>query len=360
VAEFDRRGAARSWGFRGTAEWLSWRCGIGVRAARDHVRVARRLPELPLVREAFGRGELSYSKVRALARVSDAEDERALLELARGSTAEGLERVVRRMRSAASADLEVANRGHDRRFLDWWSDEDGSLRFSGRLGADDGAAFIDAVETAVEALMGTLNVSDAPELPQLPPRGARRADALAEILVSGSPRAQVVLHVDAAALSCTAPAADERAGELCALEDGPAVPSETARRLACDGDLVIAQRNEDGTIDHGRSRRVVSPPLRASLERRDGHCRFPGCSRRHGIHAHHIRHWAHGGRTDQDNLVLLCRFHHRVVHEEGFLITLDGGAMHFRRPDGRLVPEVPVATGAREWDPPPLARAVAA
>jgi hypothetical protein len=158
-------------------------------------------------------------------------------------------------------------------------------------------------------------------------------------------------------LSCTATDEEERAGEVCALEDGPAVASETARRLACDAEIVVAQRGPDGAIDHGRKRRVVSPALRTSLERRDGHCRFPGCSRRHGAQAHHVVHWAHGGPTDKDNLVLLCRFHHRLVHEEGFTIAREGGTLSFVRPDGRPVPQVPVAGREREPEPPPMTEA---
>jgi hypothetical protein len=163
------------------------------------------------------------------------------------------------------------------------------------------------------------------------------------MIISGSPGAQVVLHVDPAALTCTASEADARVGNVCALEDGPAIPSETARRLACDAEVQpVRAVGGDRLLDHGRKRRVVSPPLRASLQRRDGGCRFPGCARRHGLHAHHIRHWAFGGPTDRDNLVLLCRFHHRLVHEDGFTVAwADSGTLAFHRPDGRRVGQLP-------------------
>ena len=174
-----------------------------------------------------------------------------------------------------------------------------------------------------------------------PPPGACRADALAEMAHSGSPRTQVVVHVDEAALVCTATDANERAGETCGLEDGPAIPSESARRLACDGLLVVARHAEDGAVDYGRTRRVVPAPLRTVLERRDRHCPFPGCDRRHDRHAHHVRHWSHGGETSAENLVLLCRFHHRLVHEGGFTVRRVRTGFEFRRPDGRPVPQVP-------------------
>lgn len=330
VAEFDVREGAARWGFRGTAEWLSWRCGLDGRTARDHVRVARRLGELPRVRAAFASGDLSYSKVRALTRASEAEDEGELLALAMRSTAGQLERTVRSLRTARSADLAVANEVHARRSLEWWWEADGSLRFQGRVSADDGAALIEALEAGAEALHPAS--ADPDVTPgRRPPLGARRVDALTEIMLSGAPRAHVVLHVDPAALACVATGDQPRRGEVCALEDGPAIPSETARRLTCDGEVVA---------DHGRRRRVVSPALRTSLERRDRCCRFPGCARRHGLHAHHIEHWAHGGRTDRDNLVLLCRFHDRLVHEAGFTVAVERGDHAFRRPDGRLVPEM--------------------
>jgi hypothetical protein len=348
VAEFDRREGARRWGFRGSTEWLAWKCGLSRRAARDHVRVARGLVERPMVRAAFAAGELSYSKVRALTRAPADADETELLALARSSTAGRLECTIRGLRRMPSADTEVANAAHARRFVDWSWEPDGSLSVRARLSTEDGAAFIEAIERGAVALYTV--ASDSPE--PLPPLGARHADALAEIARSGAPRAQVVLHVDGPALACTADTAEGRAGEVCRLEDGPAVPSETARRLACDGELAIArpvhtsetdiggdEQAFDRALDYGRKRRVVPPPLRAALERRDGHCRFPGCERRHDLHAHHIRHWIHGGRTDRDNLILLCRFHHRLVHEDGFTIECArGGGLRFRRPDGRPIP----------------------
>lgn len=341
VAEFDRRGAAPASGFRGTAEWLAWRCGLDLRTARDHVRVARRLEEWTEMRAAHAVGELSYSKLRALSRVPVDADESALVARAQQMTAARLEQTVRSMRSAPSADLDVANAAHERRYLDWCWDDDGSLRIHGRLGPDEGAALVEALESAAEILHPLPEPED--DVPSArPPLKARRADALTEMVFSGSPRAAVVLHVDMDSLACTALGDAPKAGEVCALQDGPAVPSETARRLTCDGEVVS---------DEGRRRRVVSPPLKRSLERRDRCCRFPGCVRRHGLHAHHLEHWAHGGGTDKGNLVLLCRFHHRAVHEGGFSVAIEDGAHAFRRPDGRLLSEVPVP-----WTPPDRAR----
>jgi hypothetical protein len=341
VGQYDARGGARKWGFRGTAEWLAWACGIGSRAARDHVRVARALRERPLTASAFAEGELSYSKVRALTRASPSEDERELLYTARRSTACALERYVAKLRSAPSSDAERANLVYEKRHVHWNWEVDGSLRVRASLPPEDGTALIEAIEAASDAMHGG---GGSQALGTWLPSACRRADALSEIVISGAPRAHVVLHVDPAALACTATHAHERQGEVCAFECGPAVPSDTAPRLGCDAKVVSLL--QDAEIDLGRNARVVNPALRGSLERRDQHCRFPGCSRRHGTQAHHLVHWIHGGETDRDNLVLLCRFHHRLVHEGGFSITRRGNDFAVRRPDGRVVPEIPAPVRA--------------
>jgi hypothetical protein len=135
----------------------------------------------------------------------------------------------------------------------------------------------------------------------------------------------VVVHVDERVL-----AADGEGG--CELENGSALAPETARRLACDASVV---RN-------GRKSRTIPPSMRRALRARDGGCRFPGCTERRFVDAHHIEHWACGGRTDMSNLVQLCRRHHRLVHEGGFRIRRGAnGTLAFHRPDGRLVLKAP-------------------
>ena len=163
--------------------------------------------------------------------------------------------------------------------------------------------------------------------------------ALAANLMPG-PRAgigKVVLHVDPASL--TGPG--DMDGERCRLENGPALPTETARRLACDASVVVISESGGPGIDVGRSTRTISPALRRALEHRDGGCRFPGCERRSGVDAHHLKHWAHGGGTDRSNLLLLCRFHHRLVHEGGFRVGRQRDEIVFRRPDGQRLETLP-------------------
>ena len=186
-----------------------------------------------------------------------------------------------------------------------------------------------------------------------PSFAARRADALGALAESvikhggapmnGGERHQIVVHVDAEALR------DSTAGQ-CEVEDGPSVPAETARRLACDCSVVMILENEKGEpLSVGRKTRSVPPALRRALNARDRGCRFPGCTHTRYVDAHHVRHWAHGGETKASNLVTLCRFHHRKVHEGKVVVqALDDGAFRFVRPDGTAFDSVaPQHTG--DW-----------
>src|SRR3990170_3355498 len=232
VAETDRRGCWADEGRGSCGEWLAWRCGLAPRAAREHVRVASRLVELPLVHEAFSRGELSYAKVRALSRVAEPESEAELIELASALTAAQLERAVRAYRRVSS---EEARDLHEDAHLSASWDDDGSLVIRGRLAPEDAALFLRALEAARDVLREDAGRGSAEPRPR--PTNAEALVAMADAALgheagrSGGERYHVVLHVDAAAL-----AHDDEGG--CALEEGPAIAPETARRLACDASVV--------------------------------------------------------------------------------------------------------------------------
>ena len=135
----------------------------------------------------------------------------------------------------------------------------------------------------------------------------RRAKDSQEL--AGGDRQQIVLHVDAQTLK------HDHAGQ-CELEHGPALAAETARRLSCDASLVAIIENEQGEpLTVGRKTRTIPPAIRMALNSRDKGCPFPGCSFTRYVDGHHVKHWAHGGETSFSNLVTLCRFHHRLVHE---------------------------------------------
>ncbi len=459
IRAFDER---EGWsGFKSCAHWLNWRTGLALGAAREKVRVARALGELPLLSDAMRRGRISYSKVRALTRVATPANERRLLGFAECAPASYVERLARAWRRVDRTE-EAADerRRHERRQLTTWVDDDGMVVIRGRLSPEVGVVVRRALEAAGDRLWKETPPEEAAETSY----GQRQADALGVVAESAlaadldrgtaGDRYQVVLHVEAETLRAgpggqaaavrglalssaasdvsaetlwtagsdvsaeTSPVAasdvpaetpDDTASDVsaetlwtagsdvsaetspvaasdvpaetpaghpasedadglrvpaamavspiggqAALEDadGLRVSAETARRTACDAGAVVMRHAADGSVlDVGRKTRTIPPALRRALQARDRQCRFPGCNARR-CDAHHVRHWADGGRTRLDNLVLLCRRHHRAVHEEGFTVRMRAsGEVEFRWPDGRPFPDVP---SAPHWTGPPL------
>lgn len=241
LAEFDDRGGWCGVGIRSCAHWLTWRAGMSLRTATEHLRVAHALTRLPRITEAFAAGRISYSTVRAVTRLVGAHD--AVLD-----------------RMAAAASPGTATEPLRRS----GSDPDGA----------SGGASVDA---------GT-----------------------------GTAR----------------------------LAGGPEIDASTAERLACDARArVLLTDRAANRMYLGRSRRLASPAQIAALTADGGgSCRFPGCHHTRHLHAHHVRHWLRGGSTDIDNLVLLCPFHHRLVHDHGYLVLRPPGEdWLFHRPDGTPV-----------------------
>jgi hypothetical protein len=236
-------------------------------------------------------------------------------------------------------------------------DDDGMLVIRGRLTPEAGAVMQRALEAAAEWLYQEAK-DTSPEVTDEVTAGQRRADALALLAESAlhadldrgtaSDRFQVVVHVDGDAL-----ASDDAMGQA-VLEgpEGQRVSPETSRRLACDASRVVMRHGPDGSVlNVGRRTRTIPPAIRRALATRDRHCRFPGCTARHAD-AHHLQHWADGGDTRLDNLLLLCRRHHRLVHEERWQVWLgDDASARFIRPDGRplpLVPRLPTLAGCAD------------
>jgi hypothetical protein len=309
-------------------------------AAREKLRVAHALEQLPRIAAAMAQGSLSYSKVRAMTRVADAATEEYLLNVALHGTANQVEKLVRAFRRAKeSQELSREAQQQANRSLSWFHDEDGSLVIKARLPAEAGAVFLKALEAAGNSLPAP-DVSAETSLEPVQSRTARRADALTLMAegflasdqqpLSGGDRQQIVVHVDAQTLK------HDHAGR-CELEEGSGIAAETARRLACDASLVVLVENEQGEpLNVGRKTRTIPPALRRALRSRDRGCRFPGCTHTRFVDGHHVEHWAKGGETKLSNLVLLCRFHHRLLHEGRVVVqVLDDGALRFIRPDGQ-------------------------
>ena len=403
-------------GFLNCARWLTWRIGLAPSAAREKVRVARALGDLPLMSETMKRGELSYSKVRALTRVARPETEKELVELGKAGTAAHIERVVRAWRridrSVEAADDELRDASSH---VTTHIDDNGMLVIRGRLAPEAGEVLMKALKAASEKLY-------AEQQEDRPQAGKTRADALvlvAESALKGEldpgssgDRYQVVVHVSdealkdpevASATGCLSCASAEPIGPRVSAEtpqapvEGPSptegegldasaeapsrlrtcepgaaardgdqsqagppshrhgawlgdshvpVSAETARRIACDAGTVRMTHRSGQVLNVGRKTRTIPPPIRRALEFRDQGCRFPGCTLKH-CDAHHIVHWADGGETKLSNLVLLCRRHHRLLHEGGFTVRMsEGGAVQFLLPRGKPLERCPA--------PPPI------
>ncbi len=366
IEEFDRGEGFGQFGFRRCAEWLSWRTGISPGPARERVRVARALAGLPRISEAMSQGRLSYSKVRALTRYANPKNEEEMLNFGLTGTAAHVERLVRGWRRVDRQEEASEERlRHEQRYLNVATDEHGVVRIEGQLDPEVGALLRRALEAADDAEFRG-NRDEGASGAESPSRGGRstptqrRADAIgliAEVALSAgfgddaptsrADRFQVMVHVQAEEL-----AADAVCGGA-TLDGHQDVPAGTFRRLACDASRVVMAHDADGTpLSVGRRTRTVPPAIRRALRHRDGGCQFPGCHNRFAD-AHHIKHWADGGTTALDNLVLLCRSHHRAVHEGGYLVErTDTGDHLFTRPTGKHLPYVPDAPPFREgWNP---------
>ena len=368
IAEFDRRHSWSDGGLtKSCAHWLSWKCGLDLGAAREKVRVARALESLPKISQAMRQGQISFAKVRAMTRVATPATEQVLLNVALYGTAHHIEALVRQFRRTQEAEeLSREARQQASRGLTYLHDEDGSLVLKLRLPAEAGALLLKALEKALPDVpmptdeeLGirprTRDSQDSlhvyAETSEVPPPAvrrmtvsfsARRADALAVIAESflahgaealkGGDRHQIVVHVDKETL-------DKRASGRCELDEGPAIPVETARRMSCDASKVEITEDEPGEpLNVGRKTRTIPPALHRALKSRDQGCVFPGCTHKRYVDGHHIEHWADGGETKLSNLVSLCRFHHRAVHEGGVRVErCDDGAWRFVMKSGESV-----------------------
>ncbi len=353
IGEMDRRRLWEHDGARSCAHWLNWRCGTSIGTAREQARVGRALLGLPLVRAAFGAGRLSYSKVRALTRIATPDLEATLVEWAEAATAAQLERIVAEYRRADPAEGTRALGVHRRRYLRTFTDADGMVVVRARLAPDDGAVVLAALEAARTTLSAEAPVDlsaesssvenrvDEPPLPDAADVSA--ADALVALCRSGlssepasEPPVRVVVHVDEAVLA-------DSAAEGCSFIAGAgAVAAHTAQRLACDAPVSRLVRRPDGSVEPRGRTRSVPPAMRRALLTRDRTCRWPGCSFRRFLHAHHVRLWSRGGETALSNLATLCTAHHRLVHEGGWNLEMaPSGSLTVRSPDGRILPTEP-------------------
>jgi hypothetical protein len=328
IAEMDRREIWRDSGARDMAHWLAMRQGISQWKARRWIAAAHALEHLSDLARAFSTGELGIDKVVELARFASFESEAGLIRWATFVSCAAVRRRADLEVRRAIDDVRDAERA---RFLNWWYLDDGNrLGLEAELPAAHGAV----VASALQRVSETLPVMPGEEDPIC--AEARRADALVALCSNrladdaDPDRATVVVHARLGDLAATRGSAE--------IQDGGRIHPETARRLLCDGRVQTVLEDQDGEpLRLGRLSRVPSASMTRLLRYRDVECRFPGCGARRFTQAHHIVWWGEGGATDLDNLVLVCFFHHRLVHEHGWTVRRDeGGSLRWIRPDGTL------------------------
>lgn len=349
ISEYDRREGWKTWGVQSCSQWLSWKCGDSLHTARERVRVARALDSLPATAAAFALGELSYSKVRAITRMACAGDDGEWVEIARHSTGAQLDRMVAGVKRAVGADeAHDARAAFQRRGISTDDRDGGETTITARLPDDMSETVRAALEMIDDATAGS-GRSRREAIAERGGMNAIRADALVQmaeqVLAAASEAAErgdvgrLQLVVDTETLAGLDTDADTRECTLSGRRIAPTV----ARRWACDiRASVVVDHNGHG-CDEGRQSRVLNRRLRRAVHRRDhGMCRFPGCGTTVWLHAHHILHWADGGPTDLDNLVSLCGFHHRQIHEGGWNVAIIDKAVTWCDPDGTPVSVEPL------------------
>lgn len=361
-------------GLKSPAHWLNYYCGIDLGAAREKVRVAKALPSLPQIDGAFRTGVLSYSKVRAMTRSATPQNEALLLQVARHGTAQHVEQLVRKYRrTSLLKDVQHDVDCYERRDLSYHFDDDGMLVIRARLVAEEGATLVNVLNAMVAAMNppgrgdegdSGIDESSHPSANRLAVMSQKtfpqkRADALVAMAeqatrslqgddlqpLVAAEKAQVIVHVEQSLPKLhDAPAevASQQAPE-CSLDCGGSrihVSPFTARRMSCDSSVQSLLRDFRGNVlDVGRRTRTVSPVLRRALMVRDQGCIFPGCCETRFVDAHHVQHWGDGGKTSLDNLVLLCRHHHQLLHQEQYqIVKVNHGHFEVRLPSGHEMP----------------------
>ena len=334
ILDADRAELHRHEGARDTAEFLAGLFHISKWKAHRWIAAAHALEHLPLTAAALSSGALSLDKTVELTRFATPASEKQLVGWARRVTVGGIRK---RADVETKRELEPVQEARSARRLEFkWYDD--CLAFEGLLPADQGARLVDAVDALAHDLPKVPDGTD-PSAALADAGGTldqRRADALVLLATGGSAHGSadqslVVLHAPIEIL------AGDDGG--CRVEGGPVLHPEMARKLACDARIQLVL--EDGTrkpLGIGRISQKVPRWLRRLVFARDGFtCTFPGCEMTRFLHPHHIQHWAREGPTDLDNLVTVCTFHHDLLHEGRWSVTLDGGERPiWFRPGGRV------------------------
>ena len=391
VGEYDAREAWAQWECRSMAHWMVGHLGESLVTAREHVRVAAALRKFPVLRQTFAEGRLSYARVRAVSRVMDASNEAELVTLAIATTASQLERFVSvAARLTVNDKPDSADDLFERRSMLLRQNDDDTWELRATLPTDAGII--------LRGLLRERENEFRSEHPNEVVRGDQRlCDAFAALVAYaaetqpdtdgdesddvGKPRSEHdsaesfddfdsveagtdspigpadALLDDSAESSKTVKSTSKRRPKkpkngrfterrrrplvvINRFPDGDllgrfAIPSTTADRHECDSFCIDLDHTADGDpLNFGRMRRFPTAAQRRTVLQRDQSCCFPGCNSRLNLHIHHIIEWGQSGTTDVINLIALCGWHHRIIHDQHWTITgQPGGALTFTRPE---------------------------
>lgn len=352
LAEIERRRLFERDGHLSAASWLVSTFKVAWGIAREHVGLARSLDEMPIARAALEEGELSLSSARVLAtaRQSDheafAKAEETLVEAARVHTVNDLNRVAAYWRDAVVRERALAGdeSAVDRQTLHASKTFLGRVRADADLNAETGELLLTALNAVLSSEARAREKGEHADADERSP-AERRADALGEILrqwLDLAERPGVAGERPHVTLTVGVETFKELSASRCELEHTGPVSTKTAETLLCDcsvARVVLSGRSEP--LDVGRRTSVPPPSLRRAVIARDRHCRFPGCDRPPSwSDAHHVVHWAKGGVTALQNLILLCRRHHRLIHHGRFRVEMVDARLVFCRADGTVLEAV--------------------
>jgi hypothetical protein len=339
VRRFDKSREYKADGALSVTDWLRWKCKLSGGAAAERVEIARQLEKLPQTEAAFASGDLGYQHVAVMARAAEhvgaaavRKAEPSLLQAAQTMDPGKFTSVAKNFEHRVDAEgaLAETNRAYQRRYLHLGEPQDGLVRIDGLLDAEGGAT----LKTALQPFMKPIKGDERSF-------GQRQHDALIELCRqrggdkrdSAGPRPQLIIR---ASLDTLAGLLGAPAGEL---EGGGTVPAATVQRYACDS--AISRLLGRGELEHELSHatRTIPPATRRALEARDQHCVFSGCDRRPSwCDGHHLVWWTRGGPTTLANLGLVCRPHHRLVHEGGWTLERRDGRFKAIPPPRRVMP----------------------
>ncbi len=327
IAQVD---ASEGWRYDGAAngvQWLVARLGISHATARSWVEVAGKLGELPGLAAAYAGGGVSFDQLRAVCRFATPDEDTELAGSLGSRPVSAIQREARRRERRPPRDL---GGEPTERWLRWrWDHRDDVVRLQGALPSGDGALFIKTIERLAEGVPADPDSIGSSPIPE------RHAAGLVELCSQGlgadtdPDRATVVIHTDLAGPADVGVSAETDTDLM--------IGNRHLRRMACDARIEHVLERNGVAVGIGRASRRIPAWLARQLGYRDQGCRFPGCERTRWVHAHHMVHWIDGGPTDLDNLVTLCGYHHRLIHEHRWKITGDPNAeLAWIRPDGTM------------------------